>query len=326
MDVLSDVLLAVRLNGAVFFDVRARAPFASASPNSEVVRRHLMAEAGHVIAFHVVTEGSCWTESVDRAGPAVQLRAGDMVIYPGGDANLMLSAPGMRVEPDWAYYQRAAEALRPLPVMLNQRADAELCRFVCGYLACDDRPFNPLLDALPSVVRAPVSRQSWEWMQNLLDVAIEASTAAGAGREAMLAKLAELMFVEALRSHIAELPHDARGWVAGLRDPQVGAALRLIHERPAQSWTLAVLAREIGMSRSSFVERFTTYVQLPPMQYLTQWRMQLAAHLLEEGDTTVDRVAAAVGYESDAAFSRAFKRHVGASPGSFRRGRVQPGR
>jgi AraC-like DNA-binding protein len=169
------------------------------------------------------------------------------------------------------------------------------------------------------MVRERISRSSWEWMRNLLDAAVQASTTADAGREAMLAKLAELMFVDALRTYIAGLPADARGWVAGLRDPQVGAALRVLHERPAQGWTLDRLAREVGMSRSSFTDRFTGYVGMPPMQYLTRWRLQLAARMLDDGNATVERVSAAVGYESDAAFSRAFKRYVGETPGAWRR-------
>ena len=318
MDVLSDVLMAVRLSGAVFFDVRAWPPFVTASPSSDVIRQ-LLGEGGHVIGFHVVTAGACWAESLDTAGPAQELRTGQMVIYPGGDANLMLSSPGMRAEPDWPVYFRALRELRPLTISVNPSVDDEPCRYVCGYLACDALPFNPLLSSLPPLVREQVSRGSWEWMRNVLDAAVEASTTADAGREAMLAKLAELMFVEALRTYIAGLPEDARGWVAGLRDPQIGAALRVMHERPAYGWTLDRLAREVKMSRSSFSDRFTAYVGMAPMQYLTRWRLMLAARMLEEGNATVERVAAAVGYESEAAFSRAFKRYVGQTPGAWRR-------
>ncbi|MBD0323881.1 MAG: AraC family transcriptional regulator [Aldersonia sp.] len=319
MDVLSDVLMAVRLSGAVFFDVRAWPPFVTASPSSDLIRNRLLSDVGHVIGFHVVTSGACWAESLDSAGPAQELRAGQIVIYPGGDANLMLSSPGMRAEPDWRAYYRAVQELRPLTISVNEGADDEPCRYVCGYLACDARPFNPLLSSLPPMVRERISRSSWEWMRNLLDAAVQASTTADAGREAILAKLAELMFVDALRTYIAGLPANARGWVAGLRDPQVGAALRVLHERPAQGWTLDRLAREVGMSRSSFTDRFTGYVGMPPMQDLTRWRLQLAARMLDDGNATVERVSAAVGYESDAAFSRAFKRYVGETPGAWRR-------
>jgi AraC-like DNA-binding protein len=324
MDVLSDVLLAVRLSGALFFDVDARSPFVAESPATALIAERVMSDAGHVIGFHVVTEGACWTEAVDHPEPPVRLGAGEMVIFPDGDANIMASGPGMRGTPDWEAYYRTVD--EPLPLSITVSGDAEAgaepehCRFVCGYLACDTRPFNPLLDALPRVVSAPVSAESWQWMARLLDAAVEASGQDTAGRDAMLAKLAELMFVEALRAHIDRLPEDERSWVAGLRDPQVGAALQLIHGRPAEPWTLERLARGVNMSRSAFVERFTAYVQVPPMQYVARWRLQLAARMLESGSHTVSQVASAVGYESEAAFNRAFKRLVGVPPGAWRRG------
>jgi AraC-like DNA-binding protein len=321
MDVLSDVLLAVRLTGAVFFDVEARSPFVTESPSSEVIGPRVMSGTDHVIGFHVVTEGSCWAEVVDRPESPVHLRAGEMVIFPAGDGNIMASAPGMRGKPNWEQYYRPVDEMLPFTITMNRDADADSCRFVCGFLGCDTRPFNPLLESLPPIVRAPVSRQSWQWVAGLLDAAVEASGHGGAGREAMLAKLAELMFVEALRAHLDGLPPDARGWVAGLRDPQVGRALQVLHGRPSEPWTLDRLAREVGMSRSSLAERFAAYVGGPPMQYLTRWRLQLAARTLEDGRSTVSHAAASVGYESEAAFTRAFKRYVGEAPGAWRRRR-----
>jgi len=325
MDVLSDVLLAVRLTGAVFFDVEARAPFATESPRAEIIRERLMAGAGHVIGFHVVTEGDCWAEAVDRPDSPAHLHAGEMVIFPAGDANTMASTPRMRGRPDWSRYYRPVDESLPFSISLVPADDDcdpgdRRCRFVCGFLACDVRPFNPLIASLPRIVRAPVSAQSWQWMTGLLDAAVTPGEAGSTGREAMLAKLAELMFVEALRAHIATLPPDARGWVAGLRDAQVGSVLRVMHGRPAEPWTLSSLAREVGMSRSSLAERFTTYVEVPPMQYLTRWRLQLAAGMLQGGSVGVAGAAAAVGYRSEAAFHRAFKRYVGMSPGAWRRG------
>lgn len=321
MDVMSDVLLAVRLTGAVFFDVAARSPFVTESPSSAVIGPRVMADADHVIGFHVVTRGSCWAEAVDRSDPPVRLRAGEMVIYPAGDANTMTSAPGLRGHPDPALYERPVDSALPFTITMHADADAEECHFVCGFLGCDIRPFNPLLEALPVVVRAPVSPASWQWMAGLLDAAVQATGHGGAGREAMLAKLAELMFVEALRAHLESLPPDARGWVAGLRDPQVGRALQVIHGHPCEVWNLDALARAVSMSRSSFAERFAAYVGMPPMQYLTRWRLQLASRLLEDGHT-VTRAAAAVGYQSESAFTRAFKRHVGQAPGAWRRERA----
>ena len=319
MDVLSDVLLAVRLNGALFFDIDARSPFATESPSAEVISERISADYDHVIAFHVITEGSCWAAPVDQPDAAVRVRAGEMVIYPGGEANILASAPGMRARPDASLYYHPVHQTLPFPIEVNRDSEAERCRFACGFLACDLLPFNPLLESLPRVMCAPVSARSWRWMSGLLDAAIEASDSQDAGQEAMLAKLSELMFIEALHAHIAGLPSDARNWAAGLRDPEVGAALRLIHGRYAEQWTLERLAREVGVSRSSFAERFTAYVGVPPMSYLARWRLQVAARMLQGGSVGVAQAAARVGYQSESAFNRAFKRQVNMPPGVWRR-------
>jgi AraC-like DNA-binding protein len=322
MDVLSDVLLAVRLTGAIFFSVEARAPFAAESPSTGGIADRVMAGAGHVISFHIVTEGECWTEVIGAAEPAVRLRGGEIVVYPHGDPNVMASAPGMRGQADESLYYRPAERQLPFALTMNpETRGADACRFVCGFLGCDAGPFNPLLDALPRVIRSPVSALSRGWLTSLVDVAVAETAHDSAGSEAMLAKLAELMFVEVMRNHITSLPDEARGWFAGLRDPQIGAALKLIHGRPCEPWTLDGLARETGMSRSSFAERFALYLRMPPMQYLGRWRMQLAARMLEDERVGVAEAAGEVGYHSEAAFNRAFKRHVGVTPGAWRRGR-----
>jgi AraC-like DNA-binding protein len=321
MDVLSDVLLSVRLSGAVFFAVDARSPFVTESPSISDIGDQVVSGAEHVIAFHVVTEGTCWAETVDHAEPPVSLEAGDMVAFPGGDANVMASAPGMRGRPDPALYLRPPDRRLPFALRMSRESTSDRTRFVCGFLGCDSGPFNPLLDALPRIMHSPVSAASRQWVASLLDAAVQTSgDEGGAGREAMLAKLAELMFVEALRSHLTRLPDGERGWLAGVRDPQVGAALRLMHGRPAEPWTLEQLAREVGMSRSAFADRFTSYVRIPPMQYLSRWRLQLAAHMLESGSVSVAQAASRVGYQSEAAFNRAFKRQAGAAPGAWRRG------
>jgi hypothetical protein len=260
MDVLSDVLLSVRLTGAVFFDVDAHAPFATESPGVGEIGGQVLAGAEHVISFHIVTEGSCWAEAVDHSAPPVPLRAGDIVVFPAGNANIIASSPGMRGRPDPAQYYRPADRTLPFSLATAREPGAAHTRFVCGFLGCDTRPFNPLLDALPRIVHVPISTESRRWLDSLVGIAVEASGGEGAGREAMLSKLAELMFVEAIRSYLDRLPADARDWLAGVRDPQVGAALRLLHGRPAHAWTAERLAHEVGMSRSSFADRFTAYV------------------------------------------------------------------
>lgn len=208
-----------------------------------------------------------------------------------------------------------------MPFVLNQGGGPDRCHFICGYFGCDARPFNPLLESLPRIFHAPVSAASQDWLLSLVRAAVAESQHGTAGGETMLAKLAELMFVEVIRKYIDRLPEDARGWLSGLRDRQIGAALHLIHGRAAHAWTVDALAREIGMSRSAFAERFVSFVGLPPMHYLARWRLQLAANLLTNNGVSLSAAAAEVGYESAAAFNRAFKKFVGVPPGAWRKAR-----
>jgi AraC-like DNA-binding protein len=235
---------------------------------------------------------------------------------------VLSSSPGLRGEADVAAYRRPPGRSLPMPHVLNESATGgEVCRFVCGYFGCDVRPFNPLLDALPRLFHARVSSTSQNWLASLIHVGVDESEQRGGGREIMLAKLAELMFVEVVRKYIDGLPEDARGWFSALKDRHIGTALRLIHGRPAEAWTLEGLARKCCLSRSAFAERFAHYVGVSPMQYLGRWRLQLAARLLERGDLRIAEAAAEAGYESEAAFNRAFKKFAGTPPGRWRRGR-----
>jgi AraC-like DNA-binding protein len=193
-------------------------------------------------------------------------------------------------------------------------------RLVCGFLGCDERPFNPLLTALPPVIHLPASGEgTTAWLGMLLSVALKEAGSARAGAENVLARLSELMFVEAIRRYLETLPPAQTGWLAGLRDPVVGQALAALHGEPKEAWTVEGLARLVGVSRSVLAERFTEVVGQPPMQYLALWRMQLASRLLLDGGA-VASVASAVGYESEAAFSRAFKKLVGQAPATYRKG------
>ena len=246
-----------------------------------------------------------------------------MVIFPGGDANIMASGPGMRGTPDWDAYYRTVDELLPLSITVNDDGGLRMpsaAGSCAGTSPATRGRSTRLLEALPTMVQAPVSAESWQWMARLLDAAVEASGQDTAGRDAMLAKLAELMFVEASRAHrnaAAGRPQ------LGRRDsgtPRWARRFASSTRNRSEPWTLERLAREVYMSRSAFAERFTAYVQVPPMQYLTRWRLQLAARLLEEG-RTASQAATAVGYQSEAAFHRAFKRLVGVPPGAWRRGR-----
>jgi AraC-like DNA-binding protein len=208
-----------------------------------------------------------------------------------------------------------------LPFLINVSGGGpEATRLVCGYLACDSRPFNPLLENLPRAIKAgsAVDRKSGVFGQ-LVGIALAEAVDKREGGEGVLAKLSELMFIEVLREYLGALPPGQRGWLAGLRDPLVHKALSRMHARPAQAWTIEDLAREAGTSRSVLAERFTELIGIPPMQYLARWRMQVASELLSSGSTTIAGIAAEIGYESEAAFSRAFKKAMGIPPSKWRR-------
>jgi AraC-like DNA-binding protein len=319
MDVLSEVLRGVRLTGALFFDMKAHAPWVGTTPNSSVIASLVMPDAERVICFHILMAGESWVALEDGSSPPLRLSAGDVVIAAKGDAHFLSSAPGMRGEANLGLYRRPAGHALPLPHVLKETAGGpESCHFLCGYLGCDLRPFNPLIESLPRLFAAHASPPSQAWLSSLLRTAVDETDDNGAGREIMLAKLAELMFVDVLRRYVAGLEDHSRGWFSGLRDRHVGGALKLIHGRPAENWTLDILSREVGLSRSAFAERFNAYVGSPPIEYLARWRMQLAAKLLDQG-VEIAEAAGKVGYASPAAFNRVFKRFVGAAPGAWRR-------
>jgi len=314
-DVLSDVLRAVRLTGAVYFDFELSSPWVAEAPPSRDLAPRVMPGAQRVIEYHVIARGACWGHAIGQ--PPIRLREGDLIVFPQGDPHVMSSAPGMRAEPDMSQYARPST---PLPLVYELGGGgSDRARVVCGFLGCDERPYNPLLTALPSVIHLPAGEPQATpgWLGTLLHIAVSESGGARAGSENILARLSELMFVEVIRRHIETLPPAERGWLAGLRDPLVGHALGALHGEPRAPWTVERLARLVGASRSAFAERFTAMVGQPPMQYLALWRMQLASRLLTEGQP-VSAVADSVGYESEAAFSRAFKKLVGEAPSAWR--------
>jgi AraC-like DNA-binding protein len=317
MDVLSDVLRAVRLTGAIFFDMNFVPPFVGESPPVSEIAGSVMPDAEHVISFHMLLAGRCFAEIIGADLPPVRLQPGDVVIFPMGDPNVMTSKPGLRNTPDLANYYRPLD--RQLPFVPNraQRGQPGESRFLCGYFGCDARPFNPLLDALPRLLYYPGGPGGW--LAQVMHLAVAESERQRTGGETVLAKASELLFVEVVRGYIDALPQGSRGWLAGLRDPQLAAALRLIHARPADDWTLDRLAREAGLSRSAFADRFSATIGASPMHYLARWRMQLAAGRLELPGVSIAQAGAEVGYESEAAFNRAFKKYVGLPPGAWRR-------
>lgn len=276
-----------------------------------------MPGAQRVIEYHLVARGACWGNAV--GGAPVRLGEGDILVFPQGAAHVLSSAPGMRSQSESFLYRRSPNAptLRMTEVGGGGPDHAQV---ICCFLGCDERPFNPLLTALPDVIHiaADQSSPSSAWLATLLSLAAKEAGSERPGSENVLSRLSELMFVETIRRYLDTLPAAETGWLSGLRDPEIGRALTAMHRNFRAAWTVESVAREVGVSRSVFAERFTAMVGQTPMQYLALWRMQLASRLLAEGGQ-VAAVADAVGYSSEAAFSRAFKKLVGQSPSAWRK-------
>lgn len=314
MDALSDVLRAVRLTGAVFFDVHASESWVAETPPGPSIVGRIFPGADHLIPYHVVTTGDCWAGLIDEQ--PIHLSPGDVVVFPHGDAHVVSSQPGMRSVPDMTLYRRPSAGQLPFSISMGAAEATTSAHIVCGYLACDARPFNPLLAALPRFIH--VTDRDGGAIGAFVRFAITESKERRPGGEAVLEHLSELMFVDVVRRYLETLPSDRTDWLAALREPFVGRALTALHRSPARAWTLESLAREVGLSRSALAERFTQYVGQPPMQYLANWRMQLAANDLRSTTDGVATIAGRVGYESEAAFSRAFKKAAGVSPSEWR--------
>jgi len=322
-DTLSDLLRSVRLRGAAFFYVSFRGQWSAGAAAAKEIAHVVMPGCDHVMEYHMFAKGDGWA-AVDGL-PPVRLHAGDVVLFPHGDRHVISSAPGLtpsEQRPElllpggpWPVpisFQEGIVDAGPMPI---ESADAVI---VCGFLGCDLRPFNPLIAALPRILKLAASRAG-DWVAHAIDQAVLESNERRPGGDAVLERLSEMMFVDAARRYLESLPEDSVGWLAGLRERHVGRALALMHERPARGWSVDDLGREVGLSRSALHERFVRYVGQAPMQYLASWRMQLGARLLRESSRTVADIALEVGYDSEAAFARAFKRMVGVPPAAWRR-------
>ncbi len=305
-DVLSDLLKTVRLTGAAFFDIAAEAPWAVASPPRDAILPKILPGADHLVAYHVVTAGRCF--ATIAGGKPIAVEAGEVVVFAHGDPHVMSSGPGMHAPPTPADVLDVAAAGQ-LPFHLNYAgAGPASTKLVCGYLACDARPFNPLLEALPPVIKGGGARhQGGGWVGAFVQFAVTEAAEKRAGGETILTKLSELMFIEVLRGYIASLSSGNAGWLAGLRDPLAGKVLSLIHGNPTADWTIDGLAREAGVSRSVLAERFSEVVGIPPMHYLAKWRMQIASEMLTGGTANIATIAAEAGYEFGGGFQPGFQ-------------------
>jgi AraC-like DNA-binding protein len=315
MDALSDVLRIVRLKGGVFLHADFTAPWCL---NSQVTPKDLgplLQGSEHLVIYHYVAEGRL-SAKVPGQQP-VEIEAGEVVILPRNDPHLLGSHLNLRpvpthevvhISPDGGLWS------------IDHGGGGERTRIVCGFLGFDRFEGNPLTDALPPVLRFDTREGTGAaWMKSSLEFAAAEVASRRAGSETVLAKLSELLFVAVLRRYVEELTDEQTGWLAGLKDPFVSRALSLMHGRVAHEWTVDDLGREVGLSRSALADRFTRLIGEPPIRYLARWRIQVAAHHLRNSDMPLARIAEQVGYESEAAFNRAFKRSFGVPPAAWRK-------
>jgi AraC-like DNA-binding protein len=319
MDLVSEVLRVVRLDSAIYFNAEFCEPWCLASPDSRTLAPVLASASAHVIIYHFLYEGRAYVELEN--GERVALSAGDLVTVPHGHRHILGSGP--RVPP--------IDAGAALPGVLERGLDllqlggsGAPSRFICGFLSCDPQLSQTFLGGLPPLIKVNIRDDaSGQWLENSLKFSVIQAMNREVGAQAMLTKLAEVAFAETLRRYIRQLPDGQTGWLAGARDVEVGTVLTLIHHRHAHPWTVAELAREAGLSRTVLSERFRHFLGESPIAYLTRWRLRLGSSALIGTSHSVAQIAAEVGYESEAAFNRAFKREYGLPPARFRKAKSQ---
>ena len=317
MDALSDVLRIAHLTGGVFLHAEFSALWCIASHVTPEYCAPVLGSASHLILYHYVVEGGFHLRIEGENGEALALGPGDVVVLPRNDLHLMGSDLGMPPV-------MSSEIIHPPKngglFSIRHGGNGPCTRMVCGFLGCDSAEGNPVIATLPSVLKLNIEEGgAAEWIRSTFQYAAEEVAAGRPGSETVLAKLSELLFVEAVRRYAELLPEDQTGWLAGLRDTHVARALALIHRDIGRAWTVDELGREVGLSRSALADRFIRLIGMPPMHYIASWRMQVAKQKLQNTSASLAQIADMVGYESEAAFSRAFKKAVGRAPATWRR-------
>jgi AraC-like DNA-binding protein len=315
VDVLSDVLRALQLRSAIFLDARFTAPWCAISKTGHR-NTGFFSDAEHIVFFHILMEGRCNARLL-AAGDTIELQAGDVMLLAHDDGHVIGSDLEREpIDSDGLVLATPDGGL----MQLEHGGGGDLTRVMCGYLACDKRLRAPLLDALPRLIHISFGAGPGSaWLTNLLLLGAQETSMPRSGGDAVRAKLSELLFAEAVRRFADSLSAEETGWLAGVRDRFVGRALALMHAHPEHAWSIEELGAQVGMSRSSLAQRFTDLIGQPPMQYLTRWRLTVAAQRLRRESTSLAAIAEHSGYESQAAFNRAFKREFGVSPARWRR-------
>ena len=319
MDVLSEVLRVVKLEGALFFNGEFSAPWCLRSSGSRGIAPFVSPVPRHLVMYHFLTEGRAYARLPD--GKRVVLTAGDIVILPHGDAHFLGNgSPERPVDSIRTFAKNLSEGLK----VARFGGGGEITRFVCGYFSCDPRLSEIFLAGLPPILKVQVADEpSGNWIKQSIRFSVDDVNGAHAGSGLVLARLSEVLFVETLRRYINSLPPEQTGWLAGARDPVIGKALALLHKEPAEPWTLSELARRVGLSRTRLAERFRHFLEESPMAYLAKWRLKLGAEILRSSEDSVAEIAATVGYGSEAAFNRAFKREFDCPPAQYRRSQTK---
>jgi AraC-like DNA-binding protein len=318
MDPLSDILKSLKLEGAVFIDAEFAAPWCVRSSYGLNNAEPLLPEGGHVVFFHLVTRGACKVRLAE-GGETLEAVAGDLIMFPHDDQHLLGSDLDLLPVCSSDTIRGSASDGKQLVKLKLDAGGGAGTHCVCGFVVCSRALLRPFLDALPRLLRIPLGDgPAAALVQELVRTGVSESSAERPGSASIRTKLSELLFVEAMRRYADSLPPERRGWLAGLQDLHIGRTLALLHGDPGNAWTVESLARQVGLSRSALAERFVELVGQTPIQYLTRWRLALAAQALREEATPISRLAERSGYESEAAFSRAFKREFGMAPSAWR--------
>jgi len=317
MDALSDVLRIARLKGGVFLHAEFTAPWCIAAQMAPQLCSPFMGPVEHLIPYHYVVEGEFVIRTESNPSEVHKLGPGEVVLVPHNDVHFMGSEITRAPVP-------ASDVIQPRDASglfsIEHGGGGKAAKVVCGFLGCDGAKNNPVLSTLPSLLVLNVDEGGGaEWIRSTFQFAADEVAAGRPGSEAVLSKLSELLFVEAVRRYAETLPEGQTGWLAGLRDPYVAKVLALFHGDVARPWTIDELAREAGLSRSALADRFGKLLGLAPIHYLANWRMQVASQELRSTSASLAQIATMVGYESEAAFSRAFKKSFGTAPASWRK-------
>jgi AraC-like DNA-binding protein len=304
-DLLSELLRSIRLRKSVYFRPELRAPWGISLGN-------------HGTVFHIVTSGKCWLEVEGVTGP-LRLSAGDFALFPRGHVHVIRDA---RTTPSVDFFELIKRNIPDPARMFRAGGSGPVTRLICGAMQFQSSATVPFLADLPPliVVKGEKGRAP-RWLQGTIMQIVDELESGRGGADAVVTRLGDVLFIRAVGAYLDNMDEAELGWLAGLRDEQVGRALALLHANPHKSWTVASLSDQVGMSRTTFAEKFLRLVGEPPICYLTRLRLEVAAVRLRSSDDRLKAISVAAGYSSAAAFSKAFKRHVGISPGGYRRAR-----